>query len=43
MSSNPRKGGGQVANPEPYEPPKVEEIADGDYPISTAAGTSILQ
>jgi hypothetical protein len=25
----------------PYESPSVEEIGDGDYPISTAAGQSI--
>jgi hypothetical protein len=24
----------------PYESPSVEEIGDGDYPISTAAGLS---
>lgn len=26
---------------EPYEPPSVEEIDTGGYPISTAAGTSL--
>jgi hypothetical protein len=27
----------------PYQAPSVEEVADGDYPISTAAGTSNVQ
>jgi hypothetical protein len=26
--------------PTPYEPPSVEEIDAGGYPISTAAGTN---
>jgi hypothetical protein len=28
--------------PESYEAPSVEEIDTGGYPISTAAGTSVL-
>jgi hypothetical protein len=27
--------------PTPYEPPKVEEIDNGGYPISTAAGNTL--
>jgi hypothetical protein len=30
-----------MTKPEPYEPPTVEELVDGDYPVSTAAGPSI--
>jgi len=28
--------------PTPYEPPSVEEIDTGGYPISTAAGTTLF-
>jgi hypothetical protein len=28
--------------PEPYEAPSVEEVETGGFPISTAAGTSII-
>lgn len=31
-----------VKQPEPYEPPSVEEIDTGGYPISTAAGTTLF-
>lgn len=31
-----------VKQPEPYEAPSVEEIDTGGYPITTAAGASIL-
>ncbi len=31
-----------VKQPEPYEAPSVEEIDTGGYPITTAAGASVL-
>jgi hypothetical protein len=31
-----------VKQPEPYEPPSVEEIETGGGPLGTAAGPSLL-